>query len=120
MGHLIDVRLGFVILYLGCTTARYLLLSHSATKHCPKHWRRRIYLNLRTPVLNKLLSFYNSSLLKKQTTAIARLGIYPKVADVVKQSGTCFTTIFIGTMSTIGKLWKEPGCPLTDEWVKKK
>ena len=28
--------------------------------------------------------------------------------------------MFIAAMSTIAKLWKEPRCPATDEWVKKR
>ena len=28
--------------------------------------------------------------------------------------------MFIAAMSTIAKLWKEPGCPSTDEWIKKR
>ena len=32
--------------------------------------------------------------------------------------GTC-TPMFIAALSTIAKLWKEPPCPSTDEWVKK-
>ena len=32
--------------------------------------------------------------------------------------GTC-TPMFIAALSTIAKLWKEPKCPLTDEWIKK-
>ena len=32
--------------------------------------------------------------------------------------GTC-TPMFIAALSTIAKVWKEPKCPLTDEWVKK-
>ena len=28
--------------------------------------------------------------------------------------------MFIVALSTIAKLWKEPKCPLTDEWVKKR
>ena len=32
--------------------------------------------------------------------------------------GTC-TTRFIAAFSTIAKLWKEPKCPSTDEWIKK-
>ena len=32
--------------------------------------------------------------------------------------GTC-TPMFIEAMSTIAKIWKEPRCPLTDEWTKK-
>ena len=50
--------------------------------------------------------------------AIALLGIYPKVTDVVKCRDT-FTPMFIAAMSTIAKLWKEPQCPLSDEWIKK-
>ena len=30
---------------------------------------------------------------------------------------TC-TPMFIAAMSTIAKLWKEPRCPLKDEWIK--
>ena len=50
--------------------------------------------------------------------AIALLGIYPKDRDAVKQQDTC-TPKFIAAMSTIAKLWKEPRCPATDEWIKK-
>ena len=50
--------------------------------------------------------------------AIALLGIFPKVTNVVIQMGT-YTRIFIAAMSTIAKLWKEPRCPSTDEWIKK-
>ena len=30
-----------------------------------------------------------------------------------------FTPMFIAALSTIAKLWKEPKCPSTDEWIKK-
>ena len=29
------------------------------------------------------------------------------------------TPMFTAAMSTIAKLWKEPRCPSTDEWIKK-
>ena len=32
--------------------------------------------------------------------------------------GTC-TPMFIAALSPIAKLWKEPKCPSTDEWIKK-
>ena len=51
-------------------------------------------------------------------SAIALLGIYPKDTDVVKLQDDC-TPMFIATMSTIAKLWKEPRYPLTDERIKK-
>ena len=31
--------------------------------------------------------------------------------------GIC-TPMFIAALSTIAKLWKEPKCPPTDEWIK--
>ena len=50
--------------------------------------------------------------------AIALLDIYPKDINVMIQRGTC-TPMFIAAMSTIAKLWKEPKCPSTVEWIKK-
>jgi hypothetical protein len=32
--------------------------------------------------------------------------------------GTC-TTMFIATLITVAKLWKQPRCPTADEWIKK-
>ena len=29
------------------------------------------------------------------------------------------TTVFIAALFTIAKTWKQPKCPLTDEWIKK-
>ena len=49
--------------------------------------------------------------------AIALLGIYPKDTKMLIRKGTC-TPKFIAALSTIGKLWKEPKCPSTDEWIK--
>ena len=51
-------------------------------------------------------------------TAIALLRIHPKDTGVLIHRGTC-TPIFIAALSTIAKLWKEPKCPSTDEWIKK-
>jgi hypothetical protein len=31
--------------------------------------------------------------------------------------GTC-TPMFIAALFTIAKLWKQPRCPITDEWIK--
>ena len=50
--------------------------------------------------------------------AIALLGIYPEDTNVVIWRGTC-TRMFIAAMSSIAKLWEEPRCPSTDEWIKK-
>ena len=50
--------------------------------------------------------------------AIALLGIYPKDTDVVKRRAIC-TPMFIAAMAMVAKLWKEPRCPSTDEWIRK-
>ena len=50
--------------------------------------------------------------------AIALLGIYLRDTGMLRHRGTC-TPMFIAALSTIAKLWKEPKCPSTDEWIKK-
>ena len=49
---------------------------------------------------------------------IVLLGIYSRDTGVLMHRGTC-TSMFIAALSTIAKLWKEPKCPSTDEWIKK-
>ena len=48
--------------------------------------------------------------------AIALLGIYPDKTIIQKDS--C-TLMFIAALFTIAKTWKQPKCPLTNEWIKK-
>jgi hypothetical protein len=50
--------------------------------------------------------------------AIALLGIYPKECESGHNKDTC-TPMFIATLFAIAKLWKQPRCPTTDEWIKK-
>jgi hypothetical protein len=44
---------------------------------------------------------------------IPLLGIYPK------EHKTLCTLMFIAALFTIAELWKQPGCPTTDEWIMK-
>jgi hypothetical protein len=46
------------------------------------------------------------------------LGIYPEDCDTGYSRGTC-TLMFIVTLFTIAKLWKQPRCPTINEWIKK-
>jgi hypothetical protein len=46
------------------------------------------------------------------------LGIYPKERKTGYSSHTC-TLMFIAALFTIAKLWKQPRCPTTAEWIKK-
>ena len=48
--------------------------------------------------------------------AIPLLGIYPE--KTIIQKDTC-TPMFTAALFTIARTWKQPKCPLTEEWIKK-
>ena len=48
--------------------------------------------------------------------AVPLLGIYPQETRIEKD--TCIS-LFIAALFTIARTWKQPRCPLTDEWIKK-
>ena len=48
--------------------------------------------------------------------AIPLLGIYPEETKIEKD--TCIS-LFIAALFTIARTWKQPRCPLTDEWIKR-
>jgi hypothetical protein len=50
--------------------------------------------------------------------AIPLLGILPKECITGYSKGTC-TPMFIATLFTIAKLWKQPICPTTGRWFRK-
>ena len=47
-------------------------------------------------------------------TAIPLPGIYPEETKIEKD------TLFIAALFTIARTWKQPRCPSTDEWIKKR
>ena len=49
--------------------------------------------------------------------AIPLLGIYPEEIKTCEKD-TC-TPMFTAALFVITKTWKQPRCPLTDEWIKK-
>ena len=49
--------------------------------------------------------------------ALPLLGIYPEKSIIQKES--C-TKMFTAVLFTIARTWKQPKCPSTDEWIKKK
>jgi hypothetical protein len=49
---------------------------------------------------------------------VSLLGICPKECDTGYSRDTC-TPMFTAELFTITKLWKQPRCPTTDEWIKK-
>ena len=48
--------------------------------------------------------------------AIPLLGIYPEETKTEKDTSI---TLFTAALFTIAGQWKQPRCPLTDEWIKK-
>ena len=48
--------------------------------------------------------------------AMPLLGIYPE--ETRTERDTCIL-LFIAALFTIARTWKQPRCPLTDEWIKK-
>ena len=48
--------------------------------------------------------------------AIPLLDIYPEETKI--ERNTCMP-LFIATLFTIARTWKQPRCPSTDEWIKK-
>ena len=48
--------------------------------------------------------------------AIPLLGIYPEKTIIQKDT---HTPVFIATLFTKARTWKQPKCPSTDEWIKK-
>ena len=48
--------------------------------------------------------------------AILLLDIYPE--KTIIQKDAC-TAVFIAALFTIARTWKQPKCPITDEWIKK-
>ena len=48
--------------------------------------------------------------------AIPLLGIYPEKTKT--ETDTCIP-LFIESLSTIARTWKQPRCPSTNEWIKK-
>ena len=44
------------------------------------------------------------------------LGICPEKTIIPKDT---FTAVFTAALFTIARTWKQPRCPLTEEWMKK-
>ena len=48
--------------------------------------------------------------------AIPLLRIYPEEIKIEKDTSI---QLFLAALFTIARTWKQPRCPLTDEWIKK-
>jgi hypothetical protein len=52
-----------------------------------------------------------------EDSAIPLQGIYPEEVPAANKN-TC-STMFIAALLIIARSWKEPRCPLTEEWIQK-
>ena len=76
-----------------------------------------IYIYLILPQGDSSLIPHESFRIQQTDPVIPLLGIYPEKTIIQKES--C-TTTFIADLFTIARTWKQPKCPSTDEWTKKK
>ena len=110
MYHLIPVRMGIIRkstnnkCWRGCGEKGILL-------HC--WWEHKLI----QPLWRTLWRFLKKVKIElPYDPAIPLLGIYSEKAII--QKDTC-TPVFIAALFTIARTWKQPKCPLTDEWIKK-
>ena len=68
------------------------------------------------PLWRTVWRFFKLKIELPYDPAIPLLGIYPEKTIIQKES--C-TTMFIAALFTIARSWKQPKCPLTDEWIRK-
>ena len=51
-------------------------------------------------------------------SAISLLSIYPKGLEIHIQKDIC-TLMFTAALFTVARTWKQPKCPMIDDWIKK-
>ena len=70
------------------------------------------------PLQKTVWKFFKKLKIELSYGAIPLLGIYPKKIKTLIWKDMC-TPMFIAASFTIAKTWKQPKCPLINEWVKK-
>jgi hypothetical protein len=101
------------------TTLRFHLTPVRIATINNKCWQGWVECKLVQPLwktIGRLLKKLNIDL--PYDLAIPLLGIYPKECDSSYSRGT-HTPMFIAALFTIAKLWKQPRCSTTNEWIKK-
>ena len=70
------------------------------------------------PLQKTVWKFFKKLKIELSYGAIPLLGIYPKKIKTLIRKDTC-TPMFTTALFTRTKMWKQPKCPSTDEWIKK-
>ena len=79
-------------------------------------WRFLKKLGIKPPYDLAVLFLKKLGIKPPYDLAIPLLGINPEETKV--EVDTCIP-LFIAALFTIARTWKQPRCPLTDEWIKK-
>ena len=83
-----------------------------------RDWRMERLRNSRVSLWRTVWRFLKKLKIElPHDTTIPLLDIYPD--KTIIQKDTC-TPMFIAALFTRAKTWKQPKCPSTDEWTKKK
>ena len=70
------------------------------------------------PLWKTVWSFLEKLIELPNDPAIPLLDIYPKKTKTLIHKDI-YTNMFIATLFTVEKIWKQLKCPLMDEWIKK-
>ena len=107
------------------TLVRKTIIKKSTNNKCWRGYRKKGILlhcwwecKLTQPLWKTVWRFLKKLGIKPpHDPAIPLLGIYPEETKIEKD--TCTPLFIAAALFTITRTWKQPRCPLTDEWIKK-
>ena len=74
-------------------------------------------MQIRVATVESIMAVPQKTKIRLTIWSIPLLGIYLKKMKTLIQKDIC-TRLFIAALFTIANLWKQPKCPLIDEWIK--